>query len=246
MSIDSEADLKGMKDVSRVAAIAREALVSAAVVGMTPRELDELCGRIFREYGAESAPRLVYGAPVNAFISVNDVIVHGLPTERPFKPGDVVKIDVTPILAGYVSDTATTKVLEPGESVAVHLADCAREAFYSALAAVRPGNRVREIGRRIDGYVRSNGFSVVRSLSGHGVGRSIHEKPSIPNYEEKKQKDRILLHAVLAIEPMIASGSGEVLMRRDGWTIATTDRSLTAHYEHTVLVQDGEPLILTA
>lgn len=246
MSIDSEADLKGMKEASHVAAVARDTLAAATVIGATPRDLDEMCGRIYREHGAESAPRVFYGAPVNAFVSVNDVIVHGLPTARKFRPGDIVKIDVTPVLRGYVSDTATTIVLDPQAALTAQLAECARKAFYAALAAVRPGNRVREIGREVDRYVRANGFSVIRSLSGHGVGRHIHEEPTILNYEEKRQKDRIRLHSVLAIEPMIACGSGEVLTRRDGWTIATKDRSLTAHYEHTVLVQDGEPLILTA
>ena len=183
---------------------------------------------------------------MNAFISVNDVIVHGLPTTRKFRPGDVVKIDVTPILAGYVSDTATTVVVGSANGLGADLALCAREAFFNALRAVRPGNRVREIGRMIETYVNARGFEVIKGLTGHGVGHHIHEEPAIPNYEERRQTDRIRLNSVLAIEPMIAAGSGEVVERSDGWTIATVDRSITAHYEHTIVVRNGEPLILTA
>ena len=246
MSIDSETDLRGMREVSRVAAIARDALAAAAQPGTTPRDLDELCGEIYRHHGAHSAPRHFYSAPVNAFISVNDVIVHGLPTGRRLKDGDLVKIDVTPMLAGYVSDTATTVVIGVGSRVAKQLALCAQEAFFSSLQFVRPGNRVREIGRAIESCVRSQGFQVVRGLTGHGVGRQIHEEPTIPNYDERRQSDRIRMDSVLAIEPMISAGSGEVVERSDGWTICTVDRSVTAHYEHTIVVRDGEPLILTA
>lgn len=246
MSIDSEADLRGMKEASKVAVKARDTLAAAAEAGVTPRDLDELCGEIYRQYGAQSAPRYFYSAPVNAFISVNDVIVHGLPTTRKFRPGDVVKIDVTPILAGYVSDTATTVVIGNGSGIATELAVCARKAFFQALEAVRPGNRVREIGRMVETYVTAQGFQVIKGLTGHGVGHHIHEEPAIPNYEERRQTDRIKLNSVLAIEPMISAGSGEVVERSDGWTIGTVDRSITAHYEHTILVRNGEPLILTA
>lgn len=246
MSIDSEIDLWGMMQVSQVAVKARDTLAAATVVGATPRDLDQLCGEIYREFGAESAPRVFYSAPVNAFISVNDVIVHGLPTTRKFRQGDVVKIDVTPMLNGYVSDTATTVVLGPQSKTGADLSNCAKMAFFAALQAVRPGNRVSEIGKRIEGFVRAQGFSVIKGLTGHGVGRHIHEEPTIPNYEERRQTDRIGLNTVLAIEPMISAGSGEVEQRPDGWTIGTMDLSLTAHYEHTILVRNDEPMILTA
>lgn len=246
MSINSHRQLERMESAAAVARIARDTLPTAVVVGTSPYDLDELCGSIFHMYGAVSAPRYFYGAPVNAFISVNDVIVHGIPTRRPFREGDIVKIDITPLLDGYVAHTAKTILVEPASKSARQLVDCVEEAFSAVLPIIRAGNRVRDLGKRIESSVTSRGYFIIRGLSGHGVGKAIHEEPSVPNYFDKNITSRLKPGLVLAIEPMISAGSGRIVEEPDGWTIRSADRSLTSHFEYTVVVVDGPPLVLTA
>ena len=221
------------------------ALQAALEPGVTPSELDAVCGRVFQNYGAFSAPRLLYGAPVNAFISVNDVVVHGLPTKRKVQAGDVVKLDVTPVLNGYVVDAARTVVVPPASKVSLRLVKCAESAFWAALRVVRAGKPLNGIGRVVEREVQKFGFKVIRDLAGHGVGRAIHEKPEVLNFYHPDFYQPLTNNLVIALEPMVAAGKGAVAKRRDGWTIGTRDGSLSAHYENTVVVQKGKPLVLT-
>lgn len=245
MSIGSEQDLQGLQRVSEVVKEALTELQAAVEPGITPAELDAVCGHVFQKHGAFSAPRLLYGAPVNAFISVNDVVVHGLPTKRKLQPGDVVKLDVTTILNGYVADAARTVVVPPASKIALKLVQCAESAFWAAMRVVRAGKPLNGIGRVVEREAKKFGFSVIRELAGHGVGRAIHEEPEVLNFYHPDFRQPLTHNLVIAVEPMVAAGKSAVAKRRDGWTIGTRDGSLTAHYENTVVVQKGKPLVLT-
>jgi len=214
--------------------------------GMTTAEVEGIGAAVFAEHGARSAPRLVYGFPGTVLISVNDEAVHGIPGDRVLKPGDLVKLDVTAELDGYIADAAETVALPPVSPLGQRLAGCARSAFERALHGIRPGQPIREIGRAVESGVRRSGFRVIRELSSHGVGRSIHEWPTVPNYYDARLGGRLSEGLVLTVEPIIAAGSGRVFLERDGWTVRTADGSLTAHYEHTLVVMRGQPVLLTA
>lgn len=246
MSITSEADWRGLREVGRVVRLTLEALDRHTRPGVTTGELDRIALDVFEAHGARSAPALTYGFPGTVLISVNDEIVHGVPGRRRLKRGDVVKLDVTAEKNGYVADAAKTVVLDGGTEVARRLAACAEEAFTAALAAVRPGLPVNGIGKAVEETVTRHGFSVVKSLEGHGVGRTIHEAPPVPNWFNRRQKDVLTEGLVITIEPLIAAGEGAAYQDHDGWTIRTNDESLAAHYEHTLVVTAAGPILLTA
>ncbi|MFC4639843.1 type I methionyl aminopeptidase [Deinococcus hohokamensis] len=247
MTINTEAEWRGMQRAGQVVAETLRTLKAAIHPGVTPAELDALAGQVFGRHGARSAPRMTYNAPVNVFVSVNDDIVHGLPTRRPLEAGDVVSLDVTPWVDGYIADAAVTVAVPPASSVALRLIDCTEAAFQAGMAAAQAGRPVNAIGRAIENEVKRRGFTVLRELFGHGVGRAIHEEPNVPNYH--RPRDRQILHEglVIAVEPMVSTGrSHRVRTRRDGWTLSTTDGGLAAHFEHTVMITKDRPLILTA
>lgn len=247
MTITTEAELEGMKRAGFVVAETLRTLKAAIEPGVTPAELDALAGQIFRQYGASSAPRMTYNAPVNVFISVNDDIVHGLPTRRPLAAGDVVSIDVTPFVDGYIADAAVTVAVPPASPVAMRLIECTEAALEAALAASKAGHPVNAIGRAVETEVKRRGFTVLRELFGHGVGRAIHEDPNVPNYYRPADRKKLHEGLVIAVEPMVSTGrSHRVRTLRDGWTLSTTDGGLAAHFEHTVMITGGKPLILTA
>lgn len=247
MTIRTEAELQGMKRAGAVVAETLRTLRAAVRPGVTPAELDALAGQVFRRSGAESAPRLMYQAPVNVFVSVNDDIVHGLPTHRPLAAGDIVSLDVTPFVDGYVADAAVTVVVPPASPVALRLIECTEAALRAGLAAAAAGQPVQVIGRAVEREVRRRGFTVLRDLFGHGVGRAIHEEPNVPNYFRAADREALHEGLVIAVEPMVSTGrSPRVRTRRDGWTLSTTDGGLAAHFEHTVMVTRGRPIILTA
>lgn len=246
MSIQSERELALLRIVGRIVRLALNAMAEAVAPGITTAELDTICARILAEHGAASAPRLVYGFPGTSCISVNDEVVHGIPRDRVLRGGDLVKLDVTAEKDGFFADAAVTVVVGQVSPTAHSLARCAETAFRQAMRVVRPGARVHEIGRVVERTVRSNGFSVVRELCGHGVGRTIHEAPTVPNYFDPRNRTRLTEGLVIAVEPIIAAGGGRSLLDADGWTVRTADHSLAAHYEQTVVVTRGEPLLVTA
>lgn len=246
MSITSDADWRGLKEVGRVVRLTLDTLVAHAHPGVTTGELDRLALEIFEVNDARSAPAVTYGFPGTVLISVNDEIVHGIPGRRLLKRGDIVKLDVTAEKDGYVADAALTVVLDGASQTARQLAQCAQEAFEAALAVARAGNPVNAIGRAVESTVRRYGYSVVRALEGHGVGRAIHEAPAVPNWFNARQTDVLTDGLVITIEPLIASGAGDAYEDVDGWTIRTNDGSLAAHHEHTLVITSGEPILLTA
>ncbi len=246
MSIESPADWKGLRAAARVARLTLDRLERETRAGRSTADLDGLAAALFGAHGARSAPGLTYGFPGTVLISVNDEIVHGVPGPRVIAAGDLVKLDVTVEKDGYIADTARTVVVPPGDGLRTRLVACAEAAFRAGLRVARPGTRVAEIGRAVDREVRSQGFVVVKGLAGHGVGRTIHEPPTVPNEWDPYQRDVLTEGLVLTIEPMISAGSARPVQAPDGWTLRTRDGSLSAHYEHTVVITRGEPFVLTA
>jgi methionyl aminopeptidase len=246
MSIESAADLAGMQEVGRVVALTIAEMKAAACVGMTTAELDGIAAASFKRFGARSAPQLTYGFPGVTCISVNDEIVHGIPGPRRLEPGDVVKIDVTAELSGYIADAATTILLPPIRLNATRLKRAASAALRAALSVARTGERVSAIGRVVESEAKQAGFAVVRELCGHGVGRKIHEQPSVPNYEDRFSRDMLTDGLVIAVEPMLIESPSQAVQSDDGWTLRTRNGSLAVHEEHTIVIREGVPLIVTA
>jgi methionyl aminopeptidase len=246
MSIESAGDLEGLREAGRITRLILDALEKHVRSGVSTADLDRIAAAVLAERGARSAPALVYGFPGHALISVNDEVVHGVPGPRRLERGDLVKLDVTVEKNGYFADAARSVIVGRGTDVAQRLVACSRAAFRAALAVARAGIRVNEIGRAVDQEVRRHGFTVVQGLTGHGVGRTIHEEPSVPNHYDRWQRDVLTDGLVLTIEPLISAGSAATRQDRDGWTVRTRDGSLAAHHEHTLVITREDPLILTA
>ena len=246
MSIKSQAELKKLQVIGRIVRLTLEEMAAAVRPGVTTAALDSIGAAVLARHGAESSPPLVYGFPGTACISVNEEAIHGIPGKRTLAEGDLVKLDVTAQKDGFVADAAVTVRVGRVSATADALARCAETAFRQGLKAARAGNRVCEIGRAVEREVRRCGFSVIRELCGHGVGRTIHEEPCVPNHYDPRFRAKLTDGLVITIEPIIAAGGGRAELQPDKWTIRTGDGSLTAHYEHTVVVTRGEPILLTA
>jgi methionyl aminopeptidase len=245
MSIKNKHDLDGLREAGRIVRAVLDEMERCTCPGVSTRQLNEIGADVLLKNSARSAPMLFYGFPAEICISINDEIVHGIPSSYIIRAGDLVKFDVTVEKDGYIADAARTVVVKPAPDKRHELAACARRAFYKGMQAARAGNRVSAIGRAISSEVRQSGFAVIQGLAGHGVGRAIHEEPCVPNEYDPRASRRLTDGLVLAVEPMISTGSGAVYEAADGWTIKTTDHALTAHFEHTIVINKGQPLILT-
>lgn len=234
-----------MRRVGAVVAETLSTMATAVTPGITTRELDHIGAEVMRNGGARSAPQLVYGFPGVNLISVNDQVVHGIPGSRRVQPGDVVKLDVTAEMDGYIADAAKTVLALPASELANRLQECSIAAFGKGMIAARVGAPVRSIGAAVEREVRDCGFHVLRELSGHGVGRTIHEPPTIPNYDARFATERLAHGMVITIEPLISTSVTGSFTASDGWTICTRDASLAAHHEHTIIVWDSGPEIVT-
>jgi len=246
MSIESAEDLAGMELAGKVTRVVLNAMKEAVRPGISTGELDEIGATVMRASGGRSAPKLVYNFPGQNCISVNDEIVHGVPGKRRLVAGDVVKLDVTVEVNGYMADACESVGVGSIKRESRRLVDYAALAFRDGLAQVRPGARAYDIGRAVQKTVAQAGYSVVNELSGHGIGRTIHERPTIPNYYDPRCSDVLTEGLVFTIEPLIAMGGPRTVTLKDGWTVRTRDRSLAAHYEHTVVVTSDGARLLTA
>lgn len=246
MTITSKSDLASMRAVGRLVALALREMREAAAPGMTTEQLDAVGERFLRKRGARSAPQLTYDFPGFNCISVNDEVVHGVPGPRVLRAGDVLKIDVTAELDGYIADAAVTVVIPPVSTRAHNLAQCARAAFKKALRVAAADVRVAELGRAIEDEVERWGHSVIRDFCGHGVGRKLHETPSVPNFFSPFTPGTLTDGLVIALEPIISESPTRLIESDDGWTIRTANGSLAAHYEHTIVIQGQKAEILTA
>jgi methionyl aminopeptidase len=246
MSINGPEELEGLRRAGAVVRAMLAAMKKAVRPGVTTLELDETGAGVMREHGARSAPAMVYKFPGVNCISVNEEAVHGIPGKRILNDGDLVKLDVTVEKDGFMADAAVTVAVGEVTEERQRLADCAQRAFEKAMLVARAGFRISEIGRVVENEVRRSGFSVIRSLSGHGIGRTIHEEPRVPNFPDPGANEILTEGLVITVEPIIAAGSGRTFTAKDGWTIMTADRRPSAHYEHTIVITKGRPILLTA
>jgi methionyl aminopeptidase len=246
MSITDPKELAGLRAAGAVVRRMLTAMRAAVRVGITTGELDEVGAKVMREHGAQSAPQLVYKFPGVNCISVNDEAVHGIPGSRALVGGDIVKLDVTIEKNGFMADAAESVAVGTVAGPVHELIECAERAFAKSMLVARAGFRVSEIGRAVEREVRRCGFSVIRDLGGHGIGRTIHEAPRVPNYPDPDAREILTEGLVITIEPIIAAGSGRSFLSDDGWTVRTADHRPSAHYEHTLVITKGEPILLTA
>lgn len=245
IKIKSADDLKLMRPACEVAAMVLDEIAGFIRPGLTTRQIDEFAAERIAAHGAKSAFLGYRKYPCHTCISVNEEVVHGMASERELKFGDIVSVDVGVRYNGFIGDNARTVAVGGCGLLAQQLMDVTQQALVLGIAAALPGNRVTDISRAVQDYVEGNGFSVVREFVGHGVGRTMHEEPQVPNFVDRKMNDKLRPGMTIAIEPMVNAGRPEVKILKDGWTVVTQDGSLSAHFEHTVLVTDGEPEILT-
>src|SRR5690349_8220426 len=246
MSVKSNRDLAGLKAIGRIVGMVLREMAAHVRPGITTAELDAIGARMLAAHGARSAPSMVYGFPGAVCISINDEALHGIPGERVVAAGDLVKLDLVAEKDGYMADAAITVPVAPVSETARKLARCAERAFHKAMQVARAHHRISEIGRAVETEVKRSGYSVMRDFCGHGVGRTIHEEPQVPNYEEPRARQRLSEGLVITVEPIIAAGGGAGVRDKDNWTIRTADRSLAAHFEHTIVVTRDAPILLTA
>lgn len=243
--LKSERDLEAMRPACAIASNVLNEVGDFIQPGVTTMEIDLFAASRIKYYAAKSAFLGYKKFPCNICISVNDQVVHGLGNARRVEFGDIVSLDVGVVFHGFIGDTAKTVAVGGCGVAAQRLMDVTEKALYEGIAQAVPGKRVVDISRAIQKYVEANGYSVVREFVGHGVGRTMHEDPQIPNFVENKSSPKLRPGMTLAIEPMVNAGLPGVKILNDGWTVATQDGSLSAHFEHSVLVTEGEPEILT-
>jgi methionyl aminopeptidase len=244
-----------LKSLQEIEKIRKACLVVANVLeiirtkvqsGITTKELDDLAEQIIRDAGAKPAFKGYRGYPCSLCTSVNEQVVHGIPSRKVMlKQGDIISIDVGAVVDGFYGDAAITVPVGAITDEAERLVKVTEESLLKGIAEARPGNRLYDISAAIQSHVETNGFSVVREFVGHGIGRSLHEDPQIPNFGDRGAGPRIKAGMVLAIEPMVNAGGCVTRVKEDGWTAVTADGSLSAHFEHTIAVMAEGPLILT-
>ena len=245
IAIKNERELVLMRKACKITAAARALAGEMVRPGITTKQIDKAVYDFIVAQGARPSFLNYHGFPASVCASVNNTVIHGIPGGYTLKEGDIVSIDVGACYQGYHGDCAATFPCGTISAEAQRLIDVTKQSFYEGLAFATRGHRVSDISHAIQTYVESNGYSVVRSFVGHGVGAQLHEEPEVPNFGLPGRGPRLIPGMTLAIEPMVNEGVYDVKVLRDGWTTVTADGSLSAHYENTVLITDGEPEILT-
>lgn len=244
----SQREIELMRNAGRIAAQARNVAEQMIQVGATTKSINKAVHDYIISQNAEPAFLGYRDFPASICISVNEEVIHGIPSQRRLENGDIVSVDIGVIKDGFIGDCAATFIAGDSDPEAELLIKVTKECFFEAIKCAKAGNRVSDISRAIQRHAESNGYSVVREYVGHGVGSKVHEAPEIPNYIEtprKKADPRLMPGMTLAIEPMVNAGCSEIKVLDDGWTVITADRSNSAHYENTILITNGEPEILT-
>lgn len=247
MIIESQEQLNKLKEIGKICAEVRETMIEAAKPGITTKELDEIAGNLFRKYGAVSGPIGVYDFPGETCISVNDEIAHGIPGNRILMPGDLVNIDVSASLDGVFADTARSFFIEKGDKAGEHILKTCHKALENAINAAVAGRRINVIGKAIEATARKSGCKLIKNLCGHGVGNTLHDDPEmINNYYDPLDRRKLVKGWVLALEPFIAEKEEYVIEdEKDGWTLHTPMHTRAAQCEHTIVVTENKPIIIT-
>ncbi|WP_103068738.1 type I methionyl aminopeptidase [Aquimarina sediminis] len=247
MSISKESELIGMKNISKIVGETLKKMREYAKIGMTTKELDEYGGNILKSFGAKSAPYVTYDFPGYTCISVNQEVAHGIPSnKKTLKNGDLINIDVSAELDGFWSDNGGSFVL--GEDIYNHqpLVDASKQILHKAIHNIKGGVKIADIGHLIETEAKKTGYKVIKNLAGHGVGRSLHEEPeNILNYRVRSNKERFKKNSVVAIETFISTNSTEAIELADGWTLIGNKGGYVTQHEHTILITDHKPIILT-
>lgn len=241
----SDRELKYMRDAGRIVAQTFQELQKVIAPGITTKELDQIAEDFIIAKGSRPAFKGLYGFPASICASVNEEVVHGIPGLRQLENGDIISIDIGSEINGYYGDSAKTYPVGDISSEAVELLRVTETSLFKGIEQALEGNRLSDISYAVQSYVEDHGYSVVRSYVGHGIGRKMHEDPQVPNFGRPGRGPRLKSGMTLAIEPMVNKGTFEVKTLADNWTVVTLDGKLSAHFEHSVAVMDGEPLILT-
>lgn len=245
MIVKTEEDINGLKEIGRICAAIRDELVRHTKPGITTKELDEIAEAMFAREGAVSAPKGEYDFPGYTCISINEEVAHGIPGKRVIQEGDIVNIDVSGSKNGYFADTGISIVAGKGDPVLTNLCAVAKEAFEAGLKKAKPGSRKSGLGKVVYQTARKHGFTVIMNLTGHGIGRTIHEAPEyVYNYYEPSDDELLKDGMVIAFEPFISTNEEEVFEKGDGWTYIT-ENSFVAQYEHTMILTKNGPIITT-
>ena len=243
--IKNERELAVMRQACKITAAARALAGDMVRPGVTTKEIDKAVHDFIVAQGAKPSFLNYHGYPASACISVNNVVIHGIPDGYKLQEGDIVSIDVGAFWKGFHGDCAATFACGEISPTAEKLISVTKQSFFEGIKFARQGHRVSDISHAVQNYVEKNGFSVVRAFIGHGVGENLHEEPEVPNFGSPGRGPRLIKGMTLAVEPMVNAGGYDVRVLKDQWTTVTTDGSLSAHYENTVLITDGEPEILT-
>jgi len=246
VTIKSEREIALMREAGRILAIVHEELKKAVKPGISTKDLDRLCETVIRDYGCKPSFLHLYDFPASVCVSVNDEVIHGIPSKKVIlREGDIVSLDAGVEYKGYHSDAARTWGVGEISKEAKQLIDVTRESFFEGIKFAKAGNHLYDISKAIQAHAEKFGYGVVRDFVGHGIGQQVHEDPEVPNFAQRRRGMKLMPGMTLAIEPMINQGTYEVEWMDDEWTIVTADGSLSAHYENTVLITDGEPEILS-
>lgn len=241
----NQREIELMREAGRIVALVHEKLKDVIVPGITTKQIDEICEKVIRDAGATPSFLHLYGFPNSVCTSINEVVVHGIPSNRVLKEGDIISVDVGACYKGYHGDSAWTYAVGQISDEAKHLMKVTEESLYAGLAQVKPGNRLSDISHAVQVYLESHGCSTPRDYTGHGIGTEVHEDPTVPNYGAPGKGPRLKKGMALAIEPMAHLGSCETEVLDDEWTVVTRDRSLAAHFEHTIVITDDGYEIMT-
>jgi methionyl aminopeptidase len=246
VTIKNEHEIELMRESCRLLGLVHRELQENIRPGMSTLDIDTMGEKLIRQLGCVPNFKNYCGYPASICVSVNDEVVHGIPSkDRIIEEGDIVSLDAGLIYKGYHSDAARTHAVGKISPEAQKLIDVTRESFFAGVKMAKAGNHLYDISRAIAAYIKPHGYGIVRDLTGHGIGRNLHEDPDIPNYHMWRRGIKLKPGMTLAIEPMVNLGTGDVAWLDDEWTVVTYDGSLSAHYENTVLITEGEPEILT-
>ena len=245
MIVRNQKDLNGLMRIGQICGHTLQQMLSQVQPGITTRELDRIGAAYLKQHSAISAPIKTYNYPGWTCISINEEVAHGIPSNRVVKAGDVVNSDVSATLEGFWADTGASMLVPPIRPHYKRLMDRTIEALYAGIRKATSGNHVGDISRAIESIARHERYSIIRELTGHGVGHALHEEPTLPNFFRRDMNELLLDGWVFTIEPFFNLGRGKIKEAKDGWTLYTVDRSITAQFEHTVVVQDKEPILVT-
>lgn len=245
MTVENQQDLLGMMEIGRICGLTMHHMADQMEPGMTTRELDAIGAKFLKQHGAVSAPITAYKFPGHTCISINEEAAHGIPGDRVIQPGDMVNIDVSAVKNGYWGDTGSSFVVPPVRPEQQAILDATKHALELAIDTAKAGVPIYEIGKRVEAYARKKGYQIIEELGGHGVGRHIHEEPSVPHHFNKKAHRKLKEGMVITLEPFLSTGARHVKTMPDGWTLKTPDGTLVAQFEHTVIITPDKPILVT-